>query len=122
MSSISYMAQPSPDCRRKFPRARANWPTRVVNAQKRVMNATCTNISEGGCQLEMSDHLRDGDKILMEFAAYLYTEKHKFKILGQITYQSLHAASGTYHYGVKFLTELGDDKQFVRKYVASHLN
>lgn len=116
------MSETDQDCRRKFPRARSNWPTRVVNAQKQVMKATCINISEGGCQLEMVHPFREGDKILMEFNAKLYTERQKIKILGQITYQSLHASSGTYHYGVKFLTELGDDKEFIRKYVASHLN
>lgn len=100
---------------RKFPRARTNWITRVVNSDKKVFKARCTDISEGGAQIELDAVFQKGDKLLLEIQAKYINRGVTVRVLSQVTYIALHNDQNKF--GVKFLTDLGEHKHFIRSYV-----
>lgn len=107
--------QPNSQTNKKFPHARANWITRVVNSDKKVFKARCTDISEGGAQIELDADFQKGDKLLLEIQAKYKNQGTTVRVLGQVTFLGIHNNHNIF--GLKFLTDLGETKHFIRSYV-----
>ena len=107
--------------KRSQPRAKCKWQARVINSEKQIQKATCVNISEEGCCVAVPTKYSNGEKVMIEVAASFYTERVKFKMLGQVAYSTFHASSGMHHCGIDFITEFDDNREFIMRYVASQL-
>jgi hypothetical protein len=109
--------------KRKEQRVAAIWPTRLIRANRSVVNGKTRNITARGVQIESPHTLPEGEKVVIEMNSIHAGQKKLLRVVGQVTYTLMLSGSGQQGYGVgiNFLSLSAEDREYIESYITTKL-